>query len=80
MPGEKDYLMCDLTKGNILKKAYKIYLYSFQLNLSVFFFLLGTSSLLQVGTTNMLENHFLASMMLCLILKIKQTHVQPGQK
>uniref|UniRef100_A0A8C7AKJ9 N-acetylated alpha-linked acidic dipeptidase 2 n=1 Tax=Neovison vison TaxID=452646 RepID=A0A8C7AKJ9_NEOVI len=40
----------------------------------------GTSSLLQVATTNMLENHFLGSMMLCLILKIKKTSIQPGQK
>uniref|UniRef100_A0A8C0TAY5 N-acetylated alpha-linked acidic dipeptidase 2 n=1 Tax=Canis lupus familiaris TaxID=9615 RepID=A0A8C0TAY5_CANLF len=40
----------------------------------------GTSSLLRAVTTNMLENHFLVSMMLCLILKIKMTLVQPGQK
>ncbi|VFV25845.1 naalad2 protein [Lynx pardinus] len=40
----------------------------------------GTSSLLQVATTNMLENHFLGSTMLCLILKIKKTLNQPGQK
>uniref|UniRef100_A0A2K5J0D5 PA domain-containing protein n=1 Tax=Colobus angolensis palliatus TaxID=336983 RepID=A0A2K5J0D5_COLAP len=40
----------------------------------------GTSYLLQVATTNMLENHFLESMMLSLILKIKPTLVWPGKK
>uniref|UniRef100_A0A8C6D403 N-acetylated alpha-linked acidic dipeptidase 2 n=1 Tax=Moschus moschiferus TaxID=68415 RepID=A0A8C6D403_MOSMO len=40
----------------------------------------GTSSLLQAATTNMLVNHFPASLMLCLILKIKQILVQPGKK
>uniref|UniRef100_A0A8B9XQ13 N-acetylated alpha-linked acidic dipeptidase 2 n=1 Tax=Bos mutus grunniens TaxID=30521 RepID=A0A8B9XQ13_BOSMU len=40
----------------------------------------GTSSLLQAAATNMLVNHFLASLMLCLILKIKQILIQPGKK
>lgn len=69
-----------MSQGNIMwtkQKASKMYVYTL---ICLVFFLLGTSYLLQVATTNMLENHFLESMMLSLILKIKPTLVWPGKK